>query len=241
MVTRRGTNLRAGMVQRAVVALACGMAVVATPAMAQHHGKDHGHNTGPGHAQRFDDPEKWAKSFDDPARAAWQKPDDVIKALGLKADGKVADIGAGTGYFTIRLARVMPIGTVFAVDREPKMLAYLAERAKSLGLGNVRTVRGSDATPNLPEPVDLVLLVNVYHHIDGRPAYFKRLASSLKSGGRIAIIDQNDAAPQGPPKHMRVSPETITAEMKQAGFERSAKHEFLPHQNFLVFQPAAAR
>lgn len=204
--------------------------LIALPALAQHKHGEHKH------APRFDNPEQWAKSFDDPERAAWQKPDEVIKALALKPDAKVADIGAGTGYFAVRLAHAVPAGTVFAVDLEPKMVAYLVERAKSLGLATMIAVQGTAATPNLPEPVDLVLLVNVFHHIDARVAYFKQLVSSLKPGGRIAIIDQNDKAERGPPKHMRVTAATIEADMKSAGYARAAKHDFLPYQNFIVFQ-----
>ena len=191
--------------------------VMTSPALAQHK-----HGEAKHHAPSFDDPEKWAKSFDSPERAAWQKPDQVVKALALQPDARVADIGAGTGYFAVRLARAVPKGTVFAVDLEPKMVAWLGERAKSLGLVNLRAVQGAAASPNLPEPVDLVLLVNVYHHIDARPAYFARLATSLKPGGRIAIIDQNENAPGGPPKHMRVTVDEIDREMKQAGYARAA-------------------
>ena len=102
----------------------------------------------------------------------------------------------------------------------------------------MRAVQGAAASPNLPEAVDLVLLVNVYHHIDARPAYFAKLASSLRPGGRVAIIDQNDSAPGGPPKSMRVTVEQIDAEMKQAGYVRSAQHAFLPRQNFVVYEVA---
>ncbi len=195
----------------------------------------HGHGQGHGQGQRFDDPKRWAKSFDDPERSEWQKPGDVIAALGLAPDAKVADIGAGTGYFAVRLARAVPKGAVTAVDIEPNMVAYLTERARSLGLTNMTAIKGSESSPNLPEPVDLVIVVNTYHHIGDRLAYFKRLAGSLKPGGRIAIIDQNDKAPRGPPKHMRLSMETIDGEMKAAGYARIASHDFLPYQHFLVY------
>lgn len=212
-------------------ALAVALAVV--PALAQHKHGEHKH------APRFDNPEQWAKSFDDPERADWQKPDEVVKALALKADAKVADIGAGTGYFAVRLARAVPQGLVYAVDLEPKMVSYLRDRANSLSLGNMRAVQGSAANPNLPEAVDLVLLVNVFHHIEERVAYFKKLASSLRPSARIAIIDQNEKAERGPPKHMRVTAEQIEAEMKQAGFQKITRHDFLPFQNFIVFTAAA--
>ena len=202
---------------------------------AQHKHGEHRHGEHK-HAPRFDNPAEWAKSFDDPERAAWQKPDEVIKTLALKPDARVADIGAGTGYFSIRLARAVPGGIVYAVDLEPKMVSWLSNRAKELSLPHMRAVQGAASTPNLPEPVDLVLLVNVFHHIGARVAYFKALVPSLKPGARIAIIDQNDKAPRGPPKHMRVTAEQIEAEMKEAGYVRAGRHDFLPYQNFLVFE-----
>ena len=195
----------------------------------------HKHGQGHGHHQRFDDPARWSKSFDDPARDKWQKPDEVIRALAMSSDSRVADIGAGTGYFTVRLARAVPKGVVFAVDIEKKMVEHIAARARDEGLTNVRGVEGGVTSPNLPEPVDLVLMVNSYHHIDRRAAYMEALKGSLKPGGRIAIIEARPAADRGPPKHFRLSVAQIDDEMKAAGFLRAAKHDFLPRQNFLLY------
>src|SRR5689334_23764588 len=89
------------------------------------------------HQHSFGDAQKWAHVFDDPARDAWQKPHEVIQALALKPGASVADIGAGTGYFSARLAKMLPQGKVYAVDVEPDMVRYLAERAKRDGLANV--------------------------------------------------------------------------------------------------------
>jgi cyclopropane fatty-acyl-phospholipid synthase-like methyltransferase len=222
----------------AIVVCLTTLLVSALPTLAQHKHGEGKHGEGKHHGTRFDDPEKWAKSFDSPERAAWQKPDEVVKSLALKPDARVADIGAGTGYFAMRLARAVPQGIVFAVDLEPRMVAWLGQRAKSLGLDNVRAVQGAAASPNLPEPVDLALFVNVYHHIDARPAYFARLAASLRPGSRIAIIDQNEKAEGGPPRHMRVTVAQIDAEMQQAGFTRIAQHDFLPRQNFVMYEVA---
>src|SRR5262245_19505876 len=98
----------------------------------------------PDHMQhRFDDPERYAKSFDDPARDSWQMPDRVIAALGLKADGAVADVGAGTGYFSVRLAKAVPRGTVYAVDVEHAMLDHIKKRAAAEKLTNVVPVHAS--------------------------------------------------------------------------------------------------
>jgi cyclopropane fatty-acyl-phospholipid synthase-like methyltransferase len=212
----------------AVIASLLGLALVATPLLAQdgHKGGDH----------RFSDPKKWSASFDDPARDKWQMPERIIAALNLRPTALVADIGAGTGYMAVRLARHLKGGTVFAVDLEPNMVKHLGERAKANGITNLRAIVASESSPNLPEAVDVVLLLNVYHHISQRPAYFKRLRSSLKPGGRVAIVDFRPESPVGAPKHLRLSVDQITKEMIVAGYAPAGSHDFLPRQNFLVFQ-----
>ncbi len=114
---------------------------------------------------RFEKAEEWAPRFEDPERDAWQKPDEVIAALALPPDAKVADLGSATGYFAVRLARAVPKGHVYGVDIEPDMARYLTERARHEGLNNLTAVVGEPADPKLPEPVDLVLVVDTYHHI----------------------------------------------------------------------------
>ena len=188
------------------------------------------------HHHSFDDAQKWAQIFDDPKRDAWQKPHEVVQALGLKPDDTVADIGAGTGYFSVRLAHNVPRGRVFAVDTEPGMVKHLAERAKRDGLTNLTAIAGKPDDPKLPEKADLVLLVDVYHHIGQRERYFKRVAQSLKPGGRVAIIDFRMDSPHGPPKSARIAPEQVKTELKKAGYNVAQEHAFLPNQYFLVFR-----
>ena len=193
----------------------------------------------PAHGEhRFDNAERWAKSFDDPSRDAWQKPDEVVRALALPADATVADIGAGTGYFAVRLARAVPQGRVVGVDISPGMVRYLDERAKREGLVNVAAQLGGEKEPRLPAPVDLVIVVDTYHHIGAREQYFRRVRDSLKPGGRLAIIDFRAGGPVGP-KHGLISPEQVKKELAGAGFELAQEHAFLPHQFFLVFRAAA--
>lgn len=206
---------------------------------AQHQA-DQSHAAG--HMEtRFADPERYAKSFDDPARDAWQLPDRVVAALALRPDMAVADIGAGTGYFAKYLARQVPRGTVYAVDVEPTMLDYLKTRAARDGLTNVVTVLAEAASPKLSKPVDVVLIVNTYHHLPERVAYFSRLRTSLSADGRVAIVDYRKEAPSGPPLEFRFPPAQIEGEMREAGYRLVATHEFLPRQHFLVFEVAAAR
>lgn len=191
------------------------------------------------HQHSFRDAEKWSHIFDDPQRDAWQKPHEVIQALAIKPDALVADLGAGTGYFSARLANMLPGGRIYAVDIEPDMVRYLEARAKREGLRNIVPVKGEPDDPRLPAQVDLILLVDVYHHIGERSAYFSRLRGTLRSGGRIAIVDFKLDSPVGPPPAGRIAPETVKAEMKAAGYRVAGEHSFLPYQYFLVFAPAS--
>jgi ubiquinone/menaquinone biosynthesis C-methylase UbiE len=184
---------------------------------------------------RFDDPARYAKMFDDPARDAWQMPVRVIETLALPASASVADIGAGTGYFSMRLAKAVPRGTVYAVDIEPAMLDHMRKRAAAEQLGNIVTVLGSEKSPNLPSPVHAVIIVDTYHHIADRESYFRGLQKSLAPGARVTIIDFRKDAPDGPPPQFRFERDQIVAEMKQAGFRLEATHDFLPRQHFLIF------
>ena len=188
------------------------------------------------HDHRFKDAEKWSHVFDDPKRDAWQKPHEVIQALKLAPDAVVADVGAGTGYFAVRLATMLPKGKVYAVDVEPDMAKHLAERAKREGRKNMQAVQGAPDNPKLPEKMDLILFVDVHHHIDRREQYFQKLRGSLKPGGRVAIIDFRPDAPMGPPKHTRISSDKVKAELKAAGYSLAEEHPFLPNQYFLVFK-----
>jgi len=184
---------------------------------------------------RFDNPEQWAATFDDPERDSWQMPDKVIAALHLKSGQIVADLGAGTGYFTVRLARSEARPKVYGVDIEPSMVTYIRDRATKEGLKNVIAVQASETSANLPERVDVILIVDTYHHIGNREAYFRNLAKSLKPGGRVAIIDFKQDAPDGPPKEFRFPPEKVKAELAKAGYAFVEQPDFLPRQQFLIF------
>jgi cyclopropane fatty-acyl-phospholipid synthase-like methyltransferase len=189
------------------------------------------------HQHSFSGADRWAKVFDDPERDRWQKPHEVIMALKLASSSVVADIGAGTGYFSARLAHMAPAGRVYAVDLEPEMVKYLGERAKRDGLRNLVAVQAKPDSPALPDKVDRILLVDTYHHISDRSAYFKRLRDALKPGGQVAIIDFTADSPVGPPKSERISARKVAEEMNLAGYTQVAQHSFLPYQFFLVFEP----
>lgn len=189
------------------------------------------------HDHGFEGAAQWAKTFDDPQRDSWQKPHEVITALRIAPDASVADIGAGTGYFAVRLAHMTPKGRVYAVDLEPDMVKYLGERADREGLKNLQPVQAKPDSPQLPERVDRVLLVDTYHHLGDRVAYFKHLLDSLKPGAEVAIIDFTADSPVGPPKAGRIAEQKVSDEMTRAGYRAVAQHKFLPYQYFLVFRP----
>jgi len=219
----------------------CALAVVilaGTVAFAQSKEHEKAHAD---HMEHHFDPEESAKSFDDPARDTWQLPDRVIAALNLKRGQIVADIGAGTGYFSVRLAKSEAAPKVYAVDIEPSMVSYLRERAAKERLNNVTAVQAAADQPNLPEPVDLILIVDTYHHIADRETYFRRLAKSIKPGGRVAIIDFKPDSPEGPPKEFRFPLERFKSEMGKAGYRLTAQHDFLPRQQFPIFEIASSR
>lgn len=204
-------------------------------ANAKHDGHAHGHH-------RFEDAEQWAKQFDNPDRDAWQKPDAVLAFLKLDPSAVVADLGAGTGYFAMKIAVAVPQGRVLANDIEPDMVRYLGERADKDGLANVVSVQGTAEGPDLPEPADVAFMCDVYHHIADRPAYFARVREQLRDGGRLVIVDfRKDAADDipGPPPAMRISHEVLVRELEGAGWKHVRTDiETLPHQYMVELVPA---
>jgi ubiquinone/menaquinone biosynthesis C-methylase UbiE len=188
--------------------------------------------------QRHGDPASYIASLEDPARDAYQKPDEVLKALALRPGEVVADIGSGSGYFTVRFARAVgDTGRVYAVDVSPDMIRHLNRRLRDGGIRNVVPILSDPDDPLLPDAsVDRFVIVNTWHHVDDRPAYLALLKRMLKPGGQIAHIDfQKRDLPVGPPVGMKISREDLVQDMETAGFRLSAEHAFLPYQYFLVF------
>jgi SAM-dependent methyltransferase len=132
----------------------------------------------------------------------------------------------------------VPQGRVYAVDIEPAMVQHLARRARDAGLANVTAVQGATDHPRLPQKVDLIVFVDAYHHVDARSRYLRRLRSALNPGGRVAVIDFRLDAPVGPPRSARIAPAQVRSEFERAGYRLARDHDFLPHQYFLVFEPA---
>lgn len=195
------------------------------------------------HHRRPADIDEYLKHLDRPERDTDQQPERVIEALGLQPGLSVADIGAGSGYFTRRFVQaVTEKGKVYAVDVEPDMLRYAKDSIVRIPIpSTVEFILAQPDNPRLPpQSVDLVFLCNVYHHLNDRPAYFSNIRPALKPSGRIAIIDFYHDARSGdvgfPRKHL-VARETVIEEMAKAGFQLAREHTFLERQYFLEFSP----
>jgi len=133
---------------------------------------------------------------------------------------------------------MVPKGRVYGLDTEPDTVKYLAERAQREGLKNISALQAKTGDPRLPEKADLLILVDVYHHIEDRERYFHQLQNSLKSGGSVAVIDFRMDSPEGPPGPARIAPDRVKAELAKAGYVLLAQHAFPPTQYFLVFRPS---
>lgn len=193
-----------------------------------------GHSSG--YHRKFNDAKHWVKVFDDPERDKWQLPAKVIEVLKVKPNDVVADIGAGTGYFTFRIAKAQPQAKIFAADIEKDMLAFIADESKRQGCKNVVPLEIKTAKPELPEKPNLVLIVDTFHHIDDRIQYFKDLKRSLSPDCRLVIIDFTDKSPVGPPKDHRINKKEVIAEFKESGFALSDEQSILPYQYYLEFR-----
>ncbi len=177
--------------------------------------------------------------YEDPARQEWQKPQEVVDRLSIQPGDVVADIGAGSGYFSTLFAKkVGNGGTVFAVDTDRDMLDYIRQRAKKESLDTIRPLLAKTDDPLLAkDSTDLIFICNTYMFITGRERYLSRLKDILKSDGRLAIVSYNLVdSPEGPPIHTRVSREKTIREVTGTGFVLDAEYYFLPYQHFLVFK-----
>jgi arsenite methyltransferase len=173
------------------------------------------------------------------SRDAWQQPERVIEELGLEPGDRVADLGSGSGYFTLLLSKAVgPDGRVYAVDVDEEMNAYLRERVKQAGVANVEVIQGRFEDPLLPDGgIDLVLTVDTYHHIDDRPAYFRRLKGDLAPGGRVAVIDFDGRKGWFVRLLGHSTPrDVLVREMREAGYEISEEHDFIDRQSFVIFE-----
>jgi ubiquinone/menaquinone biosynthesis C-methylase UbiE len=211
-----------------------------------HHHKDdasmkHGHDThqAHGHQHDFSGAEEWAKRFDSPERDVWQRPADVIAAMDIAPGMTVADIGAGTGYFLPHLSRAAGAdGKVWGLDVEPDMVRYMKERAARESLANADAQQIPTDGPGVADAsMDRILIVNTWHHIEGRAAYAAKLKAALKPGGKLIIVDYSPDSPDGPPPAMRLAAQTVIDELAAGGLTGTLITEELPKQYIIVATP----
>jgi ubiquinone/menaquinone biosynthesis C-methylase UbiE len=187
------------------------------------------------------DIDTYIQALERPERDDYQQPDKVIKALDLKPGMVVADVGAGSGYFTRRLAQAVGnTGQVIAIDVEQKMLDYNTQELEKLGIADrAKFILAKPDDPSLPEnAVDLVFLCNVYHHIEHQVDYFAKTKSALTPNGRVVIVDfyhDERSGKLGFSKHHLVPREQVITNMEHAGYTFSQEHTFLSRQYFLEF------
>jgi ubiquinone/menaquinone biosynthesis C-methylase UbiE len=225
------------------VAMAPGCRTASSPTQA-HHADHHGHHSGQLHpggmVHAFKGADEWAKIFDDPARDAWQKPDEVVALMKIAPGMAVGDVGAGTGYFTGRLARAVgDNGSVVAVDTEVDMVNYVRARASRESWRGVEArVTTADDPSFAPASVDRILIVDVWHHVANRLPYAAKLAAALKPGGAVFVVDFTMDSPEGPSKEHRLLPEAIVPEFKSAGLIAEVANESLPYHYIVVARKA---
>ena len=186
------------------------------------------------------DPAAYMAALEDPKRDAYQKPHEVIEALRLRSGDVIADIGAGSGYFALRLAHhVGSTGHVYAVDISPDMIRRLNERIHEAGLVNISTILATPANPLLPRAVDRFLFVDVWHHVEDQAGYLELMKKMLKPGGQIVMIDFHKRdLPVGPPAAMKIARADLIKQLQGHGFRIREEHTFLPYQYFIVFEIA---
>lgn len=176
--------------------------------------------------------------LDDPKRDAYQKPHEVLTALAIQPGEVIADIGAGSGYFTFRLAHhVGDNGKIYAVDVSPDMILHLNRRIRDLKAMNVVSILADPDDPLLAEAsIDRFFFSDSWHHIENQTKYLSLIKKMLNSGGEVVMIDfHKKELPVGPPMQMKIAREDLIKQMGNNGFRVKKEHTFLPYQYFLVF------
>jgi ubiquinone/menaquinone biosynthesis C-methylase UbiE len=175
-------------------------------------------------------------------RESEEHPDQALDALGLKPGMVVGDVGAGTGYMSLKMAkRVGPSGKVYAEDVQPEMLRLLRQNAVKAKATNVETVLGNETDPKLPAgQLDLILLVDVYHEFSQPQKMLQKMREALKPDGRLVLLEYRKEDPTIPirPEH-KMSVQEVKTELEAEGFRMDQVLEILPRQHILILKKAA--
>lgn len=186
----------------------------------------------------FEEVEQYIPFLERRDRSQWQKPDEVVEALRLQGSEFVADVGAGSGYFTFRLANALPNGRVVAIDSQPEMARHVHRKVLVEGIRNIQAqVAKSEENPGLPAGVDVVFVCDVLMHVRQKSQWLKAMQSQLKSGARLVLIDfKAGDLPEGPPERIKVPKADVIRLCTEAGFTlQEDRGDLLPYQEFLVF------
>jgi arsenite methyltransferase len=186
------------------------------------------------------DPKAYIGSLEDPKRDAYQKPHEVMTALNLKPGEVIADIGAGSGYFTFRLSHfVGDKGKVYAVDVSPDMILHINRRIRELKTTNVVSILADPDDPLLPDQsVNRFFFSDSWHHVENQTKYLALMKRMLKPRGEIVMIDfHKKELPVGPPLQMKIAREDLIKQLASNGLRLATEHTFLPYQYFLIFAP----
>ena len=211
----------------------CALAVISLPLAAQDATKRDAHQMHALHRES----KAYIAMLEDPKRDAYQKPHELIAALDLKPGEVIADIGAGSGYFSFRFAHHVGPGRVYAVDISPDMIVHMNRRIRDMRITNLTTVLAPPDDPLLADAsLDRVFICDTWHYVEKQGEYLAKLKKMLKPGGQLAMIDfQKRELPVGPPLEMKIAREDLVRQLETAGFQLLKEHTFLPYQYFLVF------
>jgi len=185
----------------------------------------------------FADTQKYIDFLDRSDRAIWQKPDAVIQELHLSGTEKIADVGAGSGYFTFRFAQALPKCKVYAIDIEAEMLRHIHHKAMTEGVNNIEVIKSTPDDPKIPADVDLVFVCDVIHHVKNQKMWLQQLSRQMKRGTHVVVIEFKEGdLPEGPPASVKIPKKKLIALITENNFKlETEKSDFLPFQEFLIF------
>jgi ubiquinone/menaquinone biosynthesis C-methylase UbiE len=190
------------------------------------------------HMKPFADVEKYIEFLERKDRAIWQKPDVVISTMELKGTETIADVGAGSGYFSFRFASKLPKGKVIAIDIDPEMIRHIHHKVMSSDIKNIDVVLASEDDPKIPEKVDIVFICDVLHHLKNRDKWLDKLYSEINKGAKLILIEFKEGnLPEGPPEKIKISGKEMLTLVSRAGFTLIKNNTtILPYQNYFVFE-----
>jgi len=190
------------------------------------------------HKAPFGSTEKYIDFLEREERVTWQKPGAVIEALKLKGDEKIADVGAGSGYFALRFASALPRGRVYAIDVDPAMIHHIRHRVRADTIDNVEVILSDPDDPKVPKDSEIVFVCDVLHHVENKSRWLQKIHGEVKKGARLVVIEYKEGdLPQGPPEWMKMSPQEVTSTALGAGFNHvSTDNDLLPYQTIFVFE-----